>query len=121
MLKPRAGGALRRNRRSVFGLAPTDRRCFLQVMHDGACCRGGLWVIDQTKSFQRDDAEMLFQDALCIIGFENPFIEPRFDCAETVHFRGNRGGEQTDRTRQENFARAQNAEFIAQACFCFLA
>ena len=64
---------------------------------------------------------MLFQHALCIIGFENPFIEPRFDCAETVHFRGNRGGEQTDRTRQENFARAQNAEFIAQACFRFLA
>src|SRR5271156_4909878 len=121
MFKPGAGRALRRNRRLVLGLASTDRGCFLQVVDDGASRRSGLWVIHQTKSFQRDDAKMLFEHALRVISFENPLIKSRFYRAETVHFDGNCSGEQTDRTWQENFARPQNAEFVAQARFRFLA
>src|ERR1700735_257955 len=60
---------------------------------------------------------MLFKHTLRVITFKNPFIKASLHCTQAVHFDGNRGGEQSDWARQEDFSGAQNAELVSPPRF----
>ncbi len=64
---------------------------------------------------------MLFEQARGVTCLENPIVEARFHAAEAVHFIRGGNGEQRDRLREQNLARAQDAEFVAQARVCLFA
>ena len=83
----------------------------------GRCLR----VPVEAESIETGYAEMLFEQARGVTCLENPIVEARFHAAEAVHFIRGGNGEQRDRLGEQDFARAQDAEFVAQTRVCLFA
>src|ERR1700722_8179891 len=63
---------------------------------------------------------MFFQQAGGVIEFENPVVETSFHRAVAVGFRRGGGRKKSGRAGQQDFARPEDAQFIAQAVLRFV-
>ena len=121
VLKSSAGRAKGRDRGGIFGLAGTDRGGFAEVVDDGSGGGDGLRVAAEAETFERDNAELLFEQAAGVVGLKNPFFEAGFDGSEAVEFGRDGGREERDWAGEEDFARAKDAKLVAEAGFGIVA
>src|SRR5882762_2022571 len=72
-------------------------------------------MIVEAKAGEFGDAELFAEDALSVVGMEDPVLDAGFDAACAVEERSFRGFEELLWAREKCFARTNELQFIAES------
>ena len=74
-------------------------------------------MIVETKAGEFGDAKLFAEDALGVVGVEDPIFDTGFDAARAIEERGFRGFEKLLWAGEKGFAWTDKLEFIAERFF----
>jgi hypothetical protein len=87
---------------------------FAEVVYDGACGGEGLRMIVEAEAGEFGDTELFAEDALGVVGVEDPVFDAGFDAAGAVEEGGFCGFEELLRAREKGFAGTDELQFVTE-------